>query len=116
MVHRDIKPSNLMLTHKAGKAVIKVLDFGLAKAGSEQKVLRPVAGRGRTATCGGHWPDAPWRDARHARLHRPGTDRQLATRRHPRGHLQHGLYDVLPAQRPSAVSVGVDPRHPPGTP
>ena len=38
MVHRDIKPSNLMLTHKAGKAVIKVLDFGLAKAGSEQKV------------------------------------------------------------------------------
>ena len=39
MVHRDIKPGNLMLTHKAGKAVIKVLDFGLAKAGSEQKVL-----------------------------------------------------------------------------
>ena len=38
MVHRDIKPSNLMLTHKAGKAVIKVLDFGLAKAGSEQNV------------------------------------------------------------------------------
>jgi WD40 repeat protein/serine/threonine protein kinase/Tfp pilus assembly protein PilF len=42
MVHRDIKPSNLMLTHKAGKAVIKVLDFGLAKAGSEQKLLDPV--------------------------------------------------------------------------
>jgi WD40 repeat protein/serine/threonine protein kinase len=42
MVHRDIKPSNLMLTHKAGKAVIKVLDFGLAKAGSEQNLLDPV--------------------------------------------------------------------------
>ena len=32
MVHRDIKPGNLMLTQKGGKAVIKVLDFGLAKA------------------------------------------------------------------------------------
>ncbi len=42
MVHRDIKPSNLMLTHKAGKAVIKVLDFGLAKAGSEQNVQGAV--------------------------------------------------------------------------
>jgi serine/threonine protein kinase len=43
MVHRDIKPGNLMLTHKGGKAVIKVLDFGLAKAGSEQKVLDRVS-------------------------------------------------------------------------
>ncbi len=39
MVHRDIKPSNLMLTHAEGRAAIKVLDFGLAKAGSEQAVL-----------------------------------------------------------------------------
>jgi serine/threonine protein kinase len=36
MVHRDIKPANLMLTHKKGRAVIKVLDFGLSKATSEQ--------------------------------------------------------------------------------
>jgi len=42
MVHRDIKPGNLMLTHKRGKAVIKVLDFGLAKAEREQMVLDPV--------------------------------------------------------------------------
>ena len=60
MVHRDIKPSNLMLTHKAGKAVIKVLDFGLAKAGSEQKLLDPVpAGPDREP----RWPTgltAPW--------------------------------------------------------
>jgi WD40 repeat protein/serine/threonine protein kinase len=39
MVHRDIKPNNLMLTHKRGKAVIKVLDFGLAKAEREQNLL-----------------------------------------------------------------------------
>ncbi len=35
MVHRDIKPGNLMLSYKGDKAVIKVLDFGLAKATRE---------------------------------------------------------------------------------
>ncbi len=35
MVHRDIKPSNLMLTREGDRAVIKVLDFGLAKVRSE---------------------------------------------------------------------------------
>jgi serine/threonine protein kinase len=35
MVHRDIKPSNLMLAKDGNKPVIKVLDFGLAKAASE---------------------------------------------------------------------------------
>jgi len=32
-IHRDIKPSNLFLTHRSdGSALIKVLDFGIAKA------------------------------------------------------------------------------------
>jgi formylglycine-generating enzyme required for sulfatase activity len=35
MVHRDIKPSNLMLARQGSRAVIKVLDFGLAKVRSE---------------------------------------------------------------------------------
>ena len=35
MVHRDIKPSNLMLAREGNRAVIKVLDFGLAKVKSE---------------------------------------------------------------------------------
>ena len=39
MVHRDISPGNLMLTYAEGKAVIKILDFGLAKVGFEQTVL-----------------------------------------------------------------------------
>src|SRR5207244_2379334 len=36
MVHRDIKPGNLMATTTGRKTVVKVLDFGLAKATSEQ--------------------------------------------------------------------------------
>jgi serine/threonine protein kinase len=38
MVHRDIKPSNLMLAKQGRHAVIKVLDFGLAKVRSEGAV------------------------------------------------------------------------------
>jgi serine/threonine protein kinase len=50
MVHRDIKPGNLMLTHERNRAVIKVLDFGLAKATSEQNEAElPVAEPGPQA-------------------------------------------------------------------
>jgi serine/threonine protein kinase len=35
MVHRDIKPSNLILAREGKKPVVKVLDFGLAKATRE---------------------------------------------------------------------------------
>ena len=38
MVHRDIKPANLILAREGDKAVIKVLDFGLAKVTSEDQV------------------------------------------------------------------------------
>jgi hypothetical protein len=37
MIHRDIKPGNLMLSRQKDRAVIKVLDFGLAKASREEK-------------------------------------------------------------------------------
>src|SRR4029077_18601435 len=35
MVHRDIKPGNLMLARQGNRAVVKVLDFGLAKVSRE---------------------------------------------------------------------------------
>ena len=38
LVHRDIKPGNLMLTHTKDKAMIKILDFGIAKLTREQKI------------------------------------------------------------------------------
>ncbi len=36
MVHRDIKPANLMLSYQKDRPLIKLLDFGLSKAASEQ--------------------------------------------------------------------------------
>ena len=43
IIHRDIKPSNIMVTTQDGKAVPKVIDFGVAKAISmplTEKTLR----------------------------------------------------------------------------
>ena len=47
LVHRDIKPGNLMLSHKGDKALIKVLDFGLAKATREEPIDRGLTGEGQ---------------------------------------------------------------------
>jgi serine/threonine protein kinase len=46
MVHRDIKPQNLILTRAGKKPVVKILDFGLAKATREGE----DADRGLTGT------------------------------------------------------------------
>lgn len=46
-VHRDIKPANLMLSHEGGRAVIKILDFGLAKVTSEQEHDAGLTGDGQ---------------------------------------------------------------------
>ena len=44
LVHRDLKPGNLFLTHQGGKAIIRVLDFGIAR------VLGGKAGKLATIT------------------------------------------------------------------
>ena len=36
VIHRDLKPSNILVTHRDGQAVPKVIDFGIAKATSGQ--------------------------------------------------------------------------------
>jgi hypothetical protein len=38
LVHRDIKPGNLMFAREADKAIVKILDFGLAKVAREERV------------------------------------------------------------------------------
>jgi hypothetical protein len=47
MVHRDIKPHNLILARDGKKHVVKILDFGLAKATSEKKLATDLTGEGR---------------------------------------------------------------------
>ncbi len=47
MVHRDIKPGNLMLAKANGKLVVKVLDFGLAKASAEVPVEGGLTNEGQ---------------------------------------------------------------------
>ncbi len=47
MVHRDIKPGNLMLSRKGDRAIIKILDFGLAKATREQPLDRGLTQEGQ---------------------------------------------------------------------
>ncbi|HZN33716.1 MAG TPA: serine/threonine-protein kinase, partial [Pirellulaceae bacterium] len=36
IIHRDIKPSNVLVTSQDGQAVVKVIDFGVAKAMGQQ--------------------------------------------------------------------------------
>jgi serine/threonine protein kinase len=47
MVHRDIKPSNLMLSGRGKVHVVKVMDFGLAKASVEKPLDGGLTGEGQ---------------------------------------------------------------------
>jgi len=47
MVHRDIKPSNLILARQGKRPVVKVLDFGLAKATREGPVDKGLTHEGQ---------------------------------------------------------------------
>jgi serine/threonine protein kinase len=46
MVHRDIKPHNLILAREGKKHIIKILDFGLAKAKREKGEDKDLTGSG----------------------------------------------------------------------
>jgi formylglycine-generating enzyme required for sulfatase activity len=47
MVHRDIKPQNLILARDRKKHILKILDFGLAKATSEKGGRHDLTGEGK---------------------------------------------------------------------
>jgi serine/threonine protein kinase len=47
LIHRDIKPHNLMLTHDGKARLVKVLDFGLAKATREEKIDASLTSEGQ---------------------------------------------------------------------
>ncbi len=40
IVHRDLKPQNVMLIHHHGMEMVKILDFGIAKAEAAQQLTR----------------------------------------------------------------------------
>ncbi|MBS0660838.1 MAG: SUMF1/EgtB/PvdO family nonheme iron enzyme [Verrucomicrobia bacterium] len=62
LIHRDIKPSNLMIMRHHGEILVKVIDFGLAKA--VEKELEPVdgsaLGNALTRTSGGGFLGTPY--------------------------------------------------------
>jgi hypothetical protein len=66
MVHRDIKPSNLMLARQGNRAVIKLLDFGLAKVQSEGGVDGGLTHEGQMLGTPDYISPEQISDARHA--------------------------------------------------
>jgi formylglycine-generating enzyme required for sulfatase activity/serine/threonine protein kinase len=66
MVHRDIKPGNLMLSRKGDKAVVKVLDFGLARASREGKFDGDLTGAGQMLGTPAFMAPEQFRDAQKA--------------------------------------------------
>lgn len=67
LVHRDIKPSNLMLVKEGKRHMVKVLDFGLAKAVSEKVAGTDLTGSGRVLGTPDYMAPEQIRDAASAR-------------------------------------------------
>ena len=94
IIHRDIKPSNVMVTLHDGVPVVKVIDFGIAKALGQQLTDKTLLHRLRA-------------DGRHAAVHesraggaeRPG-------HRHAQRHLLAGRAPVRAADGDDAVRQG----------
>jgi serine/threonine protein kinase len=66
MVHRDIKPQNIILAREGKKHIIKILDFGLAKARSEGRTQLDLTGVGQALGTPAYMPPEQWLDSARA--------------------------------------------------
>jgi serine/threonine protein kinase/formylglycine-generating enzyme required for sulfatase activity len=66
MVHRDIKPSNILLAKQGKRPIVKVIDFGLAKARSEVTTDRDLTGTNQMMGTPGYTAPEQLRDAKSA--------------------------------------------------
>jgi serine/threonine-protein kinase len=73
-VHRDVKPSNLLLAEQQGKRVVKVADFGLARAFEASR----LSGLTLTGEVGGTPAFMPPEQVTHYRLVKPAADQYSA--------------------------------------
>jgi Protein kinase domain len=64
MVHRDIKPQNLILARTGKRHVVKVLDFGLAKATTETGFARELTAEGDVLGTPDYMAPEQWQNAR----------------------------------------------------
>jgi hypothetical protein len=54
ILHRDLKPSNVLVAEVDGRPVVKVIDFGVAKA-----LRQPLSADAMAVTQAGHWLGTP---------------------------------------------------------
>jgi serine/threonine protein kinase len=54
IIHRDLKPSNILVTEVDGKPVPRIIDFGIAKATSQNAGDAETFLTGRGSRCSGH--------------------------------------------------------------
>ena len=94
IIHRDLKPSNVLVTLHDGTPVVKVIDFGIAKATGAAADRQDAVHRLRP-------------DDRHAAVHEPraGGDERPG-RGHAQRHLLAGRAAVRAADRHDAVRQG----------
>jgi serine/threonine protein kinase len=71
MVHRDIKPHNLILAREGKKHVVKILDFGLAKATREGGTRHDLTGEGKMLGTPDYMAYEDSRIYQHSGVHRP---------------------------------------------